>query len=106
MTKTQIKVLTGFTIDAYLIKEYLTFEFGLEQEVWAHQILYCQNRLIEYIKFKVNKVSNNLYQTPEDTRRYYESLMNSSKYFLLNETIEYWEFATINILVEHCVISD
>ena len=42
MTKTQIKVLTGFTIDAYLIKEYLTFEFGLEQEVWTHQILYCQ----------------------------------------------------------------
>ena len=106
MTKTQIKVLTGFTIDAYLIKEYLTFEFGLEQEVWTHQILYCQNRLIEYVKFKVNKVSNNLYQTPEDTRRYYESLMNSSKYFLLNETNEYWEFATINILVEHCVISD
>lgn len=106
MTKTQIKVLTGFTIDAYLIKEYLTFEFGLEQEVWTHQILYCQNRLIEYIKFKVNKVSNNPYQTPEDTRRYYESLMNSSKYFLLNETIEYWEFATIDILVEHCVISD
>ena len=105
MTKTQIKVSTGFTIDAYLIKEYLTFEFGLEQEVWTHQILYCQNRLIEYTKFKVNKVSNNPYQTPEDTRRYYESLMNSNKYFLLNETNEYWEFATIDILAEHCVIS-
>ena len=106
MTKTQIKVPTGFTIDAYLIKEYLTYEIGLEQEVWTHQILYCQNRMIEYIKFKVNKVSNNLYQTPEDTHRYYESLMNSSKYFLLNETNEYWEFATIEILAEYCVISD
>ena len=106
MTKTQIKVPTGFTIDAYLIKEYLTFEFGLEQEVWTHQILYCQNRVIEYVKFKVNKISNNPYQTPEDTRRYYESLMNSSKYFLLNDTNEYWESATIDILVEHSVISD
>ena len=106
MTKTQIKVPTGFTIDAYLIKEYLTFECRLDREVWTHQILYCQNRLIEYAKFKVNKVSNNPYQTSENIRKYYESLMNSSKYFLLNETIEYWEFATINILVEHCVISD
>ena len=106
MTKIQIKIPTGFTIDAYLIKEYLTFEFGLEQEVWTHQILYCQNRVIEYVKFKVNKISNNPYQTSENIRKYYESLMNNSKYFLLNETIEYWEFATIDILVEHCVISD
>lgn len=105
MTKTQIKVPTGFTVDAYLIKEYLTFEFGLEQEVWTHQILYCQNRLIEYTKFKVNKVPN-LYQTPEDIHKYYESLINSNKYFLLNETNEYWEFATIDILAEYCVISD
>ena len=106
MEKTQIKVFTGFTIDAYLIKEYLTFEFGLEQEVWTHQILYCQNRLIEYTKFKVNKVSNSLCQTPEDTHKYYESLMHDNKYFLLNETNEYWEFATIDILAEYCVISD
>lgn len=106
MTKTQIKVPTGFTIDAYLIKEYLTFEFRLEQEVWTHQILYCQNRLIEYTKFTVNKVSNSLYQTPEDIQHYYESLINNNKYFLLDETKEHWEFATIDILVEYCVISD
>ena len=106
MTKTQIKVSTGFTIDAYLIKEYTTFEFGIEREKWTHQILYCQNRLIEYTKFKVNKVSNNPYQTPENIHIYYKSLMNSDKYFLLNETNEYWEFATIDILAEHCVISD
>lgn len=39
MEKTQIKVPKGFTIDAYLIKEYLTLEIGLEQETWLHQIL-------------------------------------------------------------------
>ena len=50
MKKTQIKVPKGFIIDAYLIKEYLTLEIGLEQETWLHQILYCQNRLIEYTK--------------------------------------------------------
>ena len=66
MKKTQIKVPKGFIIDAYLIKEYLTLEFGLEQEIWLHQILYCQNRLIEYTKFIVNKISKNPYQTPED----------------------------------------
>ena len=106
MTKTQIKVPTGFTMDAYLIKEYKTFEFGIEREVWTHQILYYQNRLIEYVKFKVNKISNNPYQTSENIHIYYKSLINNNKYFLLNETNEYWEFATIDILAEHCVISD
>ena len=106
MTKTQIKVPTGFTIDAYLIKEYLTFECRLDREVWTHQILYCQNRLIDYTKFIVNKISKDPYQTPEDTQHYYESLINNNKYFLLNETNEYWEFATIEILAEYCVISD
>ena len=42
MKKTQIEVPKGFSIDAYLIKEYLTLEIGLEQETWLHQILYCQ----------------------------------------------------------------
>ena len=106
MEKTQIKVPKGFTIDAYLIKEYLTLEIGLEQETWLHQILYCQNRLIEYTKFVVNKTSKNPYQTPEDIQHYYESLINNNKYFLLDETEEHWEFATIDILVEYCVMSD
>lgn len=106
MEKTQIKVPTGFTIDAYLIKEYKTFEFGIEREVWIHQIIYYQNRLMEYAKFKVNKISNNPYQTSENIHIYYKSLINNNKYFLLNETNEYWEFATIDILAENCVISD
>lgn len=106
MKKTQIKVPKGFIIDAYLIKEYLTLEIGLDQETWLHQILYCQNRLIEYAKFIVNKTSKNPYQTPEDIQHYYESLINNNKYFLLDETEEYWEFATIDILVEYCVMSD
>ena len=106
MIKTQIKIPTGSTIDAYLIKEYKTFEFGIEREVWIHQIIYCQNRLMEYAKFKVNKISNNPYQTSENIHIYYKSLINNNKYFLLNETNEYWEFATIDILAEHCVISD
>lgn len=106
MKKTQIKVPNGFIIDAYLIKEYLTLEIGLEQETWLHQILYCQNRLIEYTKFIVNKISKDPYQTPEDIQHYYESLINNNKYFLLDETEKYWEFATINILVEYCVMSD
>ena len=37
---------------------------------------------------------------------YYESLINNNKYFLLDETEEHWEFATIDILVEYCVMSD
>ena len=106
MKKTQIKVPKGFIIDAYFIKEYLTLEIGFEQETLIHQILYCQNRLIEYTKFIVIKISKNPYQTSEDIQYYYESLINNNKYFLLDETEEHWEFATIDILVEHCVMSD
>ena len=86
MKKIQIKVPKGFIIDAYFIKEYLTLEIGLEHETWLHQILYCQNRLIEYTKFIVNKTSKDPYQTPEDIQHYYESLINNNKYFLLDET--------------------
>lgn len=101
MKKINVKLTKDLEVEAVVIRE-----FEAEEASYYHQILYCQNRLIEYTKFVVNKISKDPYQTPEDIQHYYESLINNNKYFLLNETEEHWEFATIDILAEHCVISD
>ena len=87
----KIKVSNNLIVDAYVLKHY-----ELDDASEYHEILYCQNRLIDYMVYSISKDFNDSY----------EELLESSQDVMLEENNKEWLFANITILVDYCIIPE
>ena len=78
-------------VDAYILRHY-----ELDDASEYHEILYCQNRLIDYMVYSISK----------DFNDNYIELLESPQDVMLEENNKEWLFANITILVDYCIIPE
>lgn len=87
----KVKVSNNLIVNAYVLKHY-----ELDDASEYHEILYCQNRLIDYMVYSISK----------DFNDNYKELLESSQDVMLEENDKEWLFANITILVDYCIIPE
>lgn len=95
-----VKVAENLEISAYLIKAFHTDD-GCDY----HRILYCQNKIIEYIVYPIYKdwlKDWPEYQQEEILLRYKEDPND----ILIEENDEKLRYAHIRTLVDYCIIPE
>lgn len=90
MQEIEINVTKDFKVRAFVIRE-----FEEDDASYSHKILYCQNRLIDYMVYPIYKKFN------ED----YTELLVNQEDILIKETDTEWIFGNIKILTP-CVIPE
>lgn len=90
MQEIEINVTKDFKVRAFVIRE-----FEEDDASYSHKILYCQNRLIDYMVYPIYKKFN------ED----YTELLVNQEDILIKETDTEWIFGNIEILTP-CVIPE
>ena len=90
MQEIEINVTKDFKVRAFVIRE-----FEEDDASYSHKILYCQNRLIDYMVYPIYKKFN---------ENYTELLVNQED-ILIKETDTEWIFGNIKILTP-CVIPE
>ena len=108
MAKTiKVKLREG-EVEAPIITEY--YEFNDNGGTDKHQILYFQNKLVDYITFNLSKTpelwetDNGMEPNIEGLKEEYNKLMNNPTCWPIGETKDNWEFACINILADPCIM--
>ena len=87
----KVKVSNNLIVDAYVLKHY-----ELDDASEYHELLYCQNRLIDYMVYPIYKEFN------ED----YKELLENQEDILIEENNKEWIFGNIKILVPYCIIPE
>lgn len=90
MQEIEINITKDFKVKAFVIRE-----FEEDDGSYYHQILYCQNKWIDYTVYPIYKEFN------ED----YTELLINQKDILIKETDTEWIFGNIEILTP-CVIPE
>lgn len=90
MQEIEINVTKDFKVRAFVIRE-----FEEDDASYSHKILYCQNRLIDYMVYPIYKKFN------ED----YTELLVNQEDILIKETDTEWIFGNIKILTP-CIIPE
>lgn len=78
------------------VKAFVLREFKEDDGSYYHQILYCQNKWIDYMVYPIYKEFN------ED----YKELLENQEDILIKETDTEWIFGNIKILVPYCIIPE
>ena len=91
MKEVEINVTKDLKVKAFVIRE-----FEVDDASYSHRILYCQNKLIDYMVYPIYKEFN------ED----YKELLENQEDILIEENNEEWIFSNIKILVPHCIIPE
>ena len=87
----KVKVSNNLIVDAYVLRHY-----ELDDASEYHEILYCQNRLINYMVYPIYKSFNYSYR----------DLLESPQDVMLEKDNEKWLFANITTLVDYCIIPE
>lgn len=91
MKNITVKIAENLEISAYIIR---TFEADDASDL--HYILYCQNRLIDYMVYTIYK----------DWEEPLSELMESPDDILIEEDDEKLKYAHIRTLVDYCIIPE
>lgn len=87
----KVKVSNNLIVDAYVLKHY-----ELDDASEYHELLYSQNKLVDYMVYPIYKEFN------ED----YKELLENQEDILIGETDTEWIFGNIKILVPYCIIPE
>lgn len=87
----KVKVSNNLIVDAYVLKRY-----ELDDAAEYYELLYYQNKLIDYMVYSISKDFN------DD----YEGLLESPQDVMVEENNKEWLFANITTLVDYCVIPE
>lgn len=90
MKEVEINITKDLKVKAFVIRE-----FEEDDASYSHRILYCQNKLIDYMVYPIYKEFN------ED----YKELLENQEDILIEENNEEWIFGNIKILTP-CVIPE
>ena len=90
MQRIAINITKDFKVKAFVIRE-----FEEDDTLYSHRILYCQNKLIDYMVYPICKELN------ED----YKKLLENQEDILIEENNEEWIFGNIKTLTP-CVIPE
>ena len=88
MQRITINITKDFKVKAFEIAK-----FKLDDGSYYHQILYCQNKWVDYMVYPICKELN------ED----YRKLLVNQEDILIGETNEEWIFGNIQPLTPYCV---
>ena len=91
MQRIAINITKDFKVKAFVIRE-----FDEDDTLYSHRILYCQNKLIDYMVYPICKELN------ED----YKKLIVNQEDTLIGENNKEWVFCRIKILVPYCIIPE
>lgn len=91
MKKVNVKLTKNLEVEAVVIRE-----FEADDASDLHYILYCQNRLIDYMVYTICK----------DWEEPLSELMESPDDILIEEDDEKLKYAHIRILVDYCIIPE
>lgn len=91
MQKIEINITKDSKVKAFVLRE-----FKEDDGSYYHQILYCQNKWIDYMVYPIYKEFN------ED----YKELLENQEDILIKETDTEWIFGNIKILVPYCIIPE
>ena len=91
MQEVEINITKDLKVKAFVIRE-----FEEDDASDFHRILYCQNKLIDYMVYSIYKEFN------ED----YTELLENQEDILIGETSKEWIFSNIKILVPYCIIPE
>ena len=94
MRQVEITITKDLKVKAMVIRE-----FEVDDASYYHQILYCQNRLIDYMVYPVYKEFKDNFDKIED-------ILESPNDILIREDSEEWVYAHIQVLVNYCVIPE
>ena len=87
MKKINVKLTKDLEVEAVVIRE-----FEADDASYYHQILYCQNRLIDYMVYPIFKEFKDEFDKIED--------------ILIRENEKELIYANIHILVDYCIIPE
>lgn len=94
MKKVNVKLTKDLEVEAVVIKE-----FEADDASYLHQILYCQNRLIDYMVYPIYKEFKDEFDKIED-------ILESPEDILIKEDEKEWVYANVHILVDYCIIPE
>lgn len=87
----KVKVSNNLIVDAYVLKHY-----ELDDASEYHEILYCQNMLLDYMVYPIYKDFN------DD----YKEVLEHPQDVMLKEDNKEWLFANVTILADFCKIPE
>ena len=87
MKRIKVKLTKDLEVEAVVIRE-----FEADDASYCHQILYCQNRLIDYMVYPIFKEFKDEFDKIED--------------ILIRENEKELIYANIHILVDYCIIPE
>lgn len=94
MKKINVKITKDLEVEAVVIRE-----FEADDASYLHQILYCQNRLIDYMVYPIYKEFKDEFDKIED-------ILESPQDILIKEDEKEWIYANVHILVDYCIIPE
>lgn len=94
MKKINVKLTKDLEVEAVVIRE-----FEADDASYLHQILYCQNRLIDYMVYPIFKEFKDEFDKIED-------ILENPQDILIKEDEKEWVYANVHILVDYCIIPE
>ena len=94
MKKVNVKLTKDLKVEAVVIRE-----FEADDASYYHQILYCQNRLIDYMVYPIFKEFKDEFDKIED-------ILENPQDILIKEDEKEWVYANATVLVDHCIIPE
>ena len=94
MKKIKVKITKDLEVEAVVIRK-----FEADDASYLHQILYCQNRLIDYMVYPIFKEFKDEFDKIED-------ILESPEDILIKEDNKEWVYANVHILVDYCIIPE
>ena len=94
MRKIKVKITKDLEVEAVVIRE-----FEADDASYLHQILYCQNRLIDYMVYPIYKEFKDEFDKIGD-------ILENSQDILIKEDEKEWVYANVHILVDYCIIPE
>ena len=94
MRKIKVKLTKDLEVEAVVIRE-----FEADDASYCHQILYCQNRLIDYMVYPIYKEFKDEFDKIGD-------ILENPQDILIKEDNKEWVYANVHILVDYCIIPE
>ena len=94
MRKIKVKLTKDLEVEAVVIRE-----FEADDASYYHQILYCQNRLIDYMVYPIYKEFRDEFDKIED-------ILENPQDILIRENEKELIYANVHILVDYCIIPE
>ena len=94
MKKINVKLTKDLEVEAVVIRE-----FEADDASYYHQILYCQNRLVDYMVYPIFKEFKDEFDKIED-------ILENPQDILIKQDNKEWVYANVHILVDYCIMPE